>query len=606
MKPIFRNTVLIFILLFCATNLLNAQTSYDYPTVTQNIPAFLGAEGFGKYATGGRGGYVVTVTNLDDLDADGNAVEGSLRWALAQHPNDPVTVVFNVSGWINIHKELRVSRKGGITIAGQTSPGEGITVYPRMFSVNGCTNVVVRNMRFRCGNKGYDGSDVIVGQDLVDQALCAENAQNIIFDHCSFGWAGEEIVNNADSHFHTFSYCILHEGLYDTGHHKGSRGFAAQWGGSQSTFHHNMIAHCNSRSPRFQGARNTDMMVYNEYINNVNFNWGGWGACYGGENSTPSPRYHTHQVNFCGNYYRQGPATKRGAGGKLYFYRQTGGTYVADWHFSGNYMDGSPEITANNSLGIYKEDASKYNEVAEFIEPTKFYPEYSFDLNCYTLRDKIQTAEVAYQQVLDKVGCIVRDSIERRLVRECREGTATFGGSKRNGGGQYGIIDHPDDAEMSIAENGSMYCHVAEPSISRPIGWDTDGDGMPDYWEDLYGFDKNNPEDGNLINAEGYTALEKYLGSLMGEELTGAFGDVTAIRTQYAVQFHYTFENGLLTIQGEDLTRFHLFDLQGICYMDRAIENTATIDLSALPANVYVMWVTNKGGYRNGVKLLKQ
>ena len=120
------------------------------------------------------------------------------------------------------------------------------------------------------------------------------------------------------------------------------------------------------------------------------------------------------------------------------------------------------------------------------------------------------------------------------------------------------------------------------------------------------GIQQNNPEDGNLINAEGYTALEKYLGSLMGEELTGAFGDVTAIRTQYAVQFHYTFENGLLTIQGEDLTRFHLFDLQGICYMDRAIENTATIDLSALPANVYVMWVTNKGGYRNGVKLLKQ
>ena len=152
MKARIKGLITLFALLFCWANLLDAQSSFDYPTVTQNIPAFLGAEGFGKYATGGRGGYVVTVTNLDDLDAEGNAVEGSLRWALAQHPNDPVTVVFDVSGWINVHKELRVSRKGGITIAGQTAPGEGITVSPRMFRVNGCVNGVVRHMRFRCGN----------------------------------------------------------------------------------------------------------------------------------------------------------------------------------------------------------------------------------------------------------------------------------------------------------------------------------------------------------------------------------------------------------------------------------------------------------------------
>ena len=575
---------------------------YDFPTATQNITAFPTAEGFGKYATGGRGGRVVTVTTLDD-DAD-DPVEGSLRWAVKQYSDEPITVVFDVSGWIILQDELDINRSTGITIAGQTAPGEGITLYPRMFSINGSENVIVRNMRFRCGSHAYDGTDLIEGASTVDQALCAENSENVIFDHCTFGWSAEEIINNQCSHLHTYSYCILHEGLYDAGHHKGSaRSFAAQWGGSQTTFHHNLLAHNYSRSPRFQGARDDDYIVYNEYINNVNFNWGKVNACYGGENNQSTGRYNGHQVNFVNNYYRLGPATTK-AGFEPRFAVPTSGTKTSEWYFDGNYMDGYADITADNTSNMYvDDDETMVTFCTEFIEPSKFYPNYSFDLEAYTLRDKMETAEEAYQTVLDKVGCIVRDSIERRIIRECTDGTATFGGTLYSG--NYGIIDDQTDAEMEEDETGFSTCPVALESESRGEGWDTDGDGMPDEWETANGFDPDNADDGNYINAEGYTALEKYLAELMGEEITGDFGDATTVRTVHAVKFDVTVADKQLTITSDDdVTQLHVFDYAGRC---RCISNigtgTTTMDLGYLPQGVYIVWVTNAAGYRNAVKV---
>lgn len=512
--------LLLFALLFTLTG--NAQT-YDLPKVWQQTPAFLTAEGFGKYATGGRGGRVVTVTTLED-DAE-NPPVGSLRWAINQYPNEPVTVVFDVSGWIILKDVLRLNRKGGITIAGQTAPGEGITLYPRMFSINGAKNVIVRNMRFRTGSKGWDGSDLINGfQGTVDQALCAENAENVIFDHCTFGWSAEEIVNNQTSHLQTYQYCILHEGLYAAGHHKGSaRSFGCQWGGAQSTFHHNMLIHNYSRSPRIQGARKSagDIVVYNEFVNNVIYNWGRQGACYGGENDQDGV-YSGHQVNYCNNYYKPGPATKRAITNpsNYTFFSPSSATMVSEWHFSGNYMDGNATITADNSKGIVNDNTALIKLYDQWLEPTVFYPGYKFNLEKYTYKNKMQTAQEAYTDVIAKVGCLTRDGIEKRLIEECSNGTATYGGSCGNG--TYGIIDDPLDAEMKVNTNGSYY-YPDEKKESRASGWDTDGDGMPDAWEDDYGFDKNNAADGNYVNAEGYTALEKYLGSLMGEEITGTF-----------------------------------------------------------------------------------
>lgn len=501
----------------------NAQ-SYDFPKAWQATPAFPSAEGFGKFASGGRGGIVVTVTTLED-DAE-NPITGSLRWAVKQYPNEPITVVFNVSGWIILKDVLRINRSTGITIAGQTAPGEGITIYPRMMSINGAKNVIIRNMRFRNGSKGWDGSDLVKDiQGTLDQAMCAENAENVIFDHCTFGWSAEEIVNNQTSHLQTYQYCILHEGLYDAGHHKGSaRSFGCQWGGGQSTFHHNMLIHNYSRSPRIQGARKSagDIVVYNEFLNNVIYNWGRQGAAYGGENDQDGA-YSGHQVNYCNNYYKPGPATKRAITNpaSYRFMSPSHATMVAEWHFSGNYMEGNATITADNNKGVVNENPTLIKLLDHWLVPEVFYPGYRFDYEKYTYKDKMQTAEEAYQDVLAKVGCLTRDNIEKRLIKECTDGTATYGGTLGNGG-IYGIIDDPLDAEMEKNANGSYYFPGEKKDI-RPAGWDTDGDGMPDAWEDANGFDKNNAADGNYVNAEGYTALEKYLAELMGETIDGTF-----------------------------------------------------------------------------------
>ncbi len=593
---------------FGATLTASAQNGdYDWPSATQNIPAFPTAEGFGKFATGGRGGRVVTVTNLEDDPT--TPPEGSLRWALAQYPDEPITVVFNCSGWIILKDVLRVTRTAGLTIAGQTAPGEGITLYPRMFSINGAKNIIVRNMRFRAGSHGWDGSDLIAGAELVDQALCAENSEQVIFDHCTFGWSAEEIINNQCSHFHTYQYCLLHEGLYDAGHHKGSaRSFGAQWGGSQSTFHHNMLAHNYSRSPRFQGARDDDFIVYDEFVNNVNYNWGKVNACYGGENNAPSPRYQGHQINFMNNYWKPGPATIKGnSSGKHNFMRPTAGTYVSEWYLSGNVLEGRPELNDDNVAGVQVDgDASKVKFVDEFIVPSKFFPEYKFDLAAYTMRDKLETAEEAYQTVLDKVGTINRDAIERRIVEEARTGTATYGGSWQNGG-KYGIIDDQTDAEMVKQESGfSIFPDAPEP-IYREDGFDSDGDGMPDEWERANGFDPVNAADGNYINAEGYTALEKYLASIMGEEINGEFATPTSIRTEHAVKFDLTVEQGSLkVVGGKGVERLHVFDEAGACRLVTGLtEGENTVDVSFLPNGVYIAWVTDADGYRNAVKFIK-
>lgn len=600
-----------YFLIFCSFFLMMGTDShaedYDYPTATQNIPAFPTAEGFGKFTTGGRGGRVVTVTNLEDDPV--NPSEGSLRWALQQYPGEPLTVVFNVSGWIILKDILRVTRTEGLTIAGQTAPGEGITLYPRMFSINGAQNIIVRNMRFRTGSHGWDGTDLVKDAALVDQALCAENTSNVIFDHCTFGWSAEEIVNNQCSHFTTFQYCLLHEGLYDAGHHKGSaRGFGCQWGGSQTTFHHNLLAHNNSRSPRFQGARDDEYIVYNEFVNNVNYNWGKVNACYGGENSSVSPRYQGHQVNFVNNYWKPGPATIKGnSSGEHNFMRPTAGKYVSEWYLSGNVMEGNDELTNDNLKGVVVDgDASKVEFADQFIVPQKFYPGYAFDWSAYTMKENLESADEAYRTVLAETGCIVRDAIEERIFREATDGTATYGGSWGDGG-IYGIIDDQTDAEMEELDNGFSIFPDAPESQSRPDGWDSDGDGMPDEWEKDNGFDPTDPSDGNNINAEGYTALEKYLASIMGEEINGQFSTPTSIRTEHAVKFSIHVEGQTVKVTSDaDICRMHIFDETGACrLMTKVMSGDNMVDISFLPNGVYIIWVTDTDGYRNSMKFVK-
>lgn len=240
--------------------------------------AFPGAEGYGKYVTGGRGGEVCYVTRLDDC-SDSNLVPGTLRWAL-RHNNGgkPRTVLFNVSGIIYLTSKLKLQYPD-VSILGQTAPGGGITITG--YNMYICRdNVIVRYLRFRAGDVP---STSMTGLDI-------ENADGVILDHCSMTWSMEECLTAYDTDSTTVQWCIIGEGLYNSKNSKGARAYATQWGGEHSTMHHTLITNSHSRAPRFNGVRSSsnnkgdhDYQVDSEFANNVVFNWSGSGNQYGGE-----------------------------------------------------------------------------------------------------------------------------------------------------------------------------------------------------------------------------------------------------------------------------------------------------------------------------------
>lgn len=480
--------------------------SVQYSVVSAQLLAFPGAEGFGKYASGGRGGKVVYVTSLAD-DANGET-EGTLRWAMKQYPNDPITICFAVTGEIQLVKDLRINRKN-YTIAGQTAPGLGIVISHNKVNCGGSENFIIRNIRFRIGRNDVNGN--IITQN----AFGAENCSNYIIDHCEFGWSTEENMNTYDSHFITVQYCIVHEGLNNSGHPKGARGYGCQWGGSPATYHHNLLVNNNKRSCRFNGAQSNDDVVYLDYINNVQYNYeGGSNGCYGGENTAKlaEGEYNglnsAHECNFINNYYKPGPNTTNST--KLFFmssYARSGATSwaPAQWYVSGNIMEGVDAINNDNWQGVRSEKTYTVDQlrVDTVIRPNtpwwrwtedSIYGPYDFDTYAYAASN-YESAQEAFHTVLDTAGCFPRDSVSLRLVKDTRDGTYTYTGSKT---GKKGIIDLETDAE------GFYAYPQAEPLT------DTDQDGMPDSWELTLGLDPNTP-DNNRQYGEGYTVLEVYL-----------------------------------------------------------------------------------------------
>ena len=324
-------------------------------------------------------------------------------------------------------------------------------------------------------------------------------------------------MNTADSHFLTVQYSMIHEGLYNAGHSKGARGYGCQWGGSPATYHHNLLAHNNSRSARLNGARGEDFVVFMEYINNVNYNYGKRGGCYGGENTANISSYNglnsAHECNFMNNYYKPGPASDKN---RVEFvnssYARKGATSwaPAKWYVNGNIAEGIDAANADNWKGMavetYKLDDIRVDE--RIVTKTPWY-KYSVvsPLGQYVPEEymlyEIESAEEAFKTVVEKAGTINRDAVERRVATEVRDGKASNGNN--------GIIDTENDVEGFFEYDGNYTVPV-----------DSDGDGMPDEWEKANNLDPN-VADNNRVNSEGYTALEVYLSSLMGEVLTNDF-----------------------------------------------------------------------------------
>ena len=541
------------------------------------LPAFPTAEGFGKYTTGGRGGKVVKVTSLAD---DGS--EGTLRWAFQQYPGEPITIIFTVSGDIKLQSEMRMKRNDW-TLAGQTAPGEGIVITHNKVNFGGSQNFIVRNVRFRSGHADINGNV------LQDQALGAENCNNYIFDHCVFGWSVEENMNTQDCHFLTVQNSIVHEGLYNAGHKKGARGYGTQWGGSPATYYRNLLADNKSRSPRINGARGEDYVVFMEYINNVNYNFGSSGGCYGGENTADIASYNGmnsgHECNFIGNYYKPGPASsKSGIVLVNSSYARSGATSwgPAKWYVNGNVIEGDAARTADNWKAM---KAEKYDlsdiRVDERIVPVHNYYKYSvagnvgvYDPKMYMIYD-VETGEQAYQTVLNNAGTINRDAIEKRIVEEARTGVNQYGGAAT--GAKKGIIDTEADCEGFI-----------EYTTDYNVPTDTDGDGMPDEWETKHGLNPN-VADQNLVNNLGYTALEVYLNSLMGEQLEDGFHVTSINAVQNAPVVTYDRQADVLRVSDNAIgSLLKIYATDGKLLSTRQITSVAT-SLSDVKSDIFLV-----------------
>ncbi len=435
----FTKVIILSVLLLCCTGLL-----YSQPL------AFPTAEGYGKYTQGGRGGAVYEVTNLNDSG------EGSLRAAV--EASGPRTVVFRVSGIIALQSDLRINNPF-ITIAGQTAPGDGICIKGHL-NIS-ADEVIIRYIRVRLDPETNPDSDAI---------FCRYNT-NIIFDHISASWSTDEVMSVYFNDHVTIQWCLITEACPKDG--GDSHRFGGIWGNNYGSFHHNLIAHNNSRNPRWASG-----CGYNDYRNNVIYNWG-YQSCYGGEKQQPgNPDFDFTTINMTANYYKAGPATNADVRRRIAEPSARSSDDKGSWYVADNYVDGYPAVTADNWKGV---DGTDYIRL---------------DATWDAMPINQQTAEEAYQAVLEHAGATVpkRDAIDKSILDEVRTGTATYG--------ENGIISSPSDV-------GGW------PELeSAPAPTDSDHDGMPDEWETKNGLNPNDASDRNKVADGGYTMLEKYLHSI--------------------------------------------------------------------------------------------
>ncbi|GAA0542344.1 pectate lyase family protein [Chitinophaga japonensis] len=414
-------------------------------------PAFPGAEGFGKYTSGGRGGRVLVVSTLADSGP------GSLRAAV--NTKGPRIIVFAVSGTIALQSPLQI-RHNDVTIAGQSAPGDGICIrnYPTYINAD---NVIIRYLRFRLGDEAGQESD----------ALGARKHRNIIIDHCSLSWSVDECASFYWNRDFTMQWCIVSESLNRSVHVKGAHGYGGIWGGEKASFHHNLLACHNSRNPRLAGSattRNPEGELV-DFRNNVIYNWMG-NSIYGGEQG---------QYNLVNNYYKPGPATPASKRSRIVNPSRPYGRF----YVHGNYVHGDKQVSRNNWNGGVQCDSPAATKAATPFEVLPLPP---------------QSALQAYGQVLQKAGAsLYRDAVDSRIVAEVRSGRSSAGALHN------GIIDTPADV------GGWPELRNVPPPA------DTDSDGMPDTWEAAHGLHADNPADAAAHQLDpGYTNVEVYLNSL--------------------------------------------------------------------------------------------
>ncbi|WP_346236111.1 pectate lyase family protein [Niabella insulamsoli] len=440
--------------------------------------AFPGAEGFGKYTTGGRGGKVFVVNNLNDDGA------GSLRQAVVA--KGPRMVVFSVSGTIHLKSKLNI--KGDITIAGQTAPGGGICVADYPVSIAG-DNVIIRFMRFRMGDR-YQNKGMVDGAGA-DDAVGGSGRKHVIIDHCSMSWSTDEVCSVYKGDSTTLQWNIIAEPLNYSYHFEAGdkdfehHGYGGIWGGSHLSAHHNLFAHCNSRTPRFNGVRLGATAELVDFRNNVIYNWG-HNNVYGGENGN---------YNVVNNYYKSGPETNKSVSGRI-----VNPTHTKDanhpyglFYVSGNYVEGHDAVSKDNSKGVDVDKAKSEQDRQKAIA-----------LKAFAVSEiPHQTALEAYKEVLQSAGALLprRDTLDQRVINDVINSTGRF-------------IDVQGGYSHGTAYDQTVNAWPYLKQIDAPL--DNDQDGMPDQWELEHKLNPNNANDASLFSIhQSYTNIEVYINSLV-------------------------------------------------------------------------------------------
>lgn len=495
-----------FLLLCLALIVLNTNEICASNTYPEKTPAFPGAEGYGRYVSGGRGGKVYHVTNLNDSG------EGSFRWACEQ--KGARTIVFDVCGTIHLQSQLKLTN-GDVTIAGQTAPGDGICVADWDFCI-AAPNVIIRYMRFRPGDISGGEPDGLSGMD----------GKRIIIDHCSVSWSVDECLSVYGNEHMTVQWCIISQSLRHSTHAKQAHGYGGNWGGKGASYHHNLLAHHDSRTPRLGNRPTYVQQDTTDIRNNVMYNWSGNG-CYGGEGM---------KVNFVNNYYKPGPATDaRATGSRQPLAYRICGLGVSTKAGDGSYLIWGKYFVDGNDNPDYPSLLNKNWEMG-------IYPQISSENPGYTAatKDSIRlsdplpymyvsthTAADAYEKVLAYAGCSrSRDKLDSLIVADTRQRKATYTG--RGEGDLPGIIDTPYDIKPAHADaDWSPWPELKQTRHYK----DADGDGMDDDWEVSQQLNPQDASDGLLLDDNGYTMLEVYLNSLVA--------DITEAQNQGAVASGY-------------------------------------------------------------------
>lgn len=474
--------------------------------------AFPGAEGYGRFAIGGRGGSVYHVTTLDDNGDDENPIEGSFRYGIKK-VSGPRTIVFDVAGVISLKSRLTCSDKF-VTIAGQTAPGNGVMLRTCPFGMQ--SDGITRFLRMRLGHKkminglipkgGDNGNGVEYAPEEVGQTdettlsgldgMGMSGNDHAIMDHCSISWTIDEAFSSRSAKAITLQHTLISEALNIAGHPNYSSGTghgyaatigAGENGGQPGSFHHNLLAHCEGRNWSISGGLDGGGSYdgHHDIFNNVVYNWG-HRASDGG----------THELNFVNNYYKKGSATSQNYLLRHQFEGTGSGTQRA--YVSGNIREETSGSKTKDALNnTYKYETSG-DQVLNW-EPWSnepFFPSYA----------NIETAEAAYKNVLSDVGCTQPffDNHDQRMVNETLNRSYSTKGvrSKKNG-----IIDTEEDTGCE----GFDLEKLGIVNATRANDWDSDADGIPNWFEELTGTNASVANNNDDRDGDFYTDLEEYL-----------------------------------------------------------------------------------------------